>query len=118
MNHSNDREEHHASSRNHVDTSNSNPGPSVFHNEIQSGSDSEVTRHIKDSISRSQQNMAGESIEDKVRQLTEITSNLIDEMPVVASRTIQIMNKIVSVGKARINSINDIRNSVSLDKNR
>ena len=114
MNHSNKHEQHHAPSRNHVDISNSG----IEHNDIQSGSDSEVTRHIKDSILRSHQNVTDKSFEDKIRQLTEKTSNLIDEMPMVAFKTIQIANKIVSVGKLGINSINAIRNSVSLDKNR
>ena len=78
-----------------------------------SSSDSEVTRLIKDSIARSNQTANNVSFETTVRQLTVATSNIINEMPKVAARTVQIANKIVSVGKDSLNTINQIKNNIS-----
>ena len=117
MNQSNDSEEDCVSRRIYTDTNN-NLEPSISHNEKQLEPESGVTKHIKDSIARSNQNITGKSIEEAVRQLTDMTSNLVNEMPKVVARTVQIANKMVSVGKEGVNSINHIRNSVSLDKNK
>ena len=74
-----------------------------------SSSDSEVTRFIKDSIARSNQTINNTSFETTVRQLTAATSDIISEIPKVASRTAQIANKIVSVGKDSLSTINQIK---------
>lgn len=112
----NDKEECKASIRNPTDTENSNIESSISYDENQVDWDSEVTRHIKDSIARANRNTTGKSLESTVRQITEATSNLANEMPKVAAITIQAANKIVSVGREGVNSINHLRNSVSLNR--
>jgi hypothetical protein len=102
--------------RNQTDTANSNIEPSISYDEEQIDSDSEVTRYIKDSITRANRNTADKFLESTVRQITEATSNFANEMPKVAARTIQAANKIVSVGREGVNSINHRRNTVSLNR--
>ena len=112
----NDGEESRVSSRNKDDIDNSNLTPGISYDEIQSDPDSEVTRYIKDSIARADQNLTDKSFETTVRQIAEATSNLANEMPKVAAKTIQVANKIVSVGREGVNSINHLRNGVSLNR--
>ena len=81
-----------------------------------SSSDSEVTRLIKDSIANSNQTKNNASFETTVRQLTAATSNIISEIPSVASRTAQIANKIVSVGKDSLSTINQIKSGFYTNK--
>ncbi|VFJ13027.1 hypothetical protein [Candidatus Nitrosocosmicus franklandus] len=99
-------------------TTNSNINSGVPSDKMQLSSESEVTRHIRDSILRSSQNMTDGSFKDTVKQLTGLTTNLVNEMPKAAAKTIQITNKIVSIGKEGLNSINNIRNNISLDRDR
>ena len=116
MTQSNDGEGYKASTGNQTDTENSNIKPSIPYDENQFDWDSEVTRYIKDSIAKANRNTTGKSLESTVRQITEATSNLANEMPKVAARTIQAANKIVSVGREGVNSINHLKNSVSLNR--
>ncbi len=102
--------------RNENDINNRNSSACFTNNSDELGSDSDVTKIIKDSIARSNHDINDVSFETKVRHIVETTSDIISEMPKIASRTVQIANKIVSVGKDSLNSINQIKNSVSLNR--
>jgi hypothetical protein len=96
---------------------NSSTGAGFSYTSEQSRSDSEVTRLIKDSIARSNQTINNNiSFKTTIRQLAVATSNIINDMPEVASRTVQIANKIVSVGKDSLNTINQVRNNFSVNR--
>lgn len=96
---------------------NSSTGAGFSYTSEQSRSDSEVTRLIKDSIDRSNQTINNNVLfETTIRQLAVATSNIVNDMPKVASRTVQIANKIVSVGKDGLNTINQVRNNFSVNR--
>jgi hypothetical protein len=102
--------------RNENDINNRNSSACFTNNSDELSSDSDITKIIKDSIARSNHDINDVSFETKVRHIAETTSDIISEMPKIASRTVQIANKIVSVGKDSLNSINQIKNSVSLNR--
>lgn len=113
---SNDTEDGNLPNRNQDDINVTNTSACVSGYDDDLSSDSDVTRLIKDSIARSHQNVDDVSIETKIRQVAEATTDIISEMPKIASRTVQIANKIVSVGKDSLASINNIKNGVSFGR--
>jgi len=116
QNESNDIEDGNLPNRNQDDANNRNTNACFPCKNDELSSDSDITKLIKDSIARSNHDINDVSFETKVRHIAVATSDIISEMPKIASRTVQIANKIVSVGKDSLNSINHIKNSVSLNR--
>lgn len=75
-------------------------------------SESDVTRAIKDSIESNSRGDTKDS-ETSFKQVLDLATNVVNEIPTMVNATGKTINKIILKGKDGIESINNFKNNIS-----